>query len=82
MPSVPTVYREGGFRFFFWSDERNEPPHIHARSGAAYAKVWLGPPVTLAESHDCSPREIRVVLEVMTARRAMMEQAWHEHFGT
>src|SRR6266702_8945360 len=26
-----------------------------------------GPPVTLAETHDCSPREIRVVLEVVTA---------------
>jgi len=25
---VPTVYRERGFRFFFWSNERNEPPHV------------------------------------------------------
>ncbi len=63
---MPTVLRERGFRFFFWSDERNEPPHIHARSGDAYAKLRLGPPVTLAESHDCSPQELRVV--VVTAR--------------
>jgi Domain of unknown function (DUF4160) len=79
---VPTVLQERGFRFYFWSDERNEPPHIHAKSGNAYAKVWLGPPVALAESHDCSPRDLRVVLEVVTARRAMMEQAWHDYFGT
>jgi hypothetical protein len=79
---VPTVHREQGWRFFFWSNERDEPPHIHARSGEAYAKVWLGPPVTLAESHDCSPRQLRAILEVVTAERAMMEQAWHVHFGT
>jgi hypothetical protein len=79
---VPTVLHEHGFRFYFWSNERNEPPHIHARSGDAYAKVWLGPPVALAESRDCSARQVRVVLEVVGENRAMMEQAWHDYFGT
>jgi hypothetical protein len=31
--AVPTVLRERGFRFFFWSNESNEPPHIHVQSG-------------------------------------------------
>jgi len=79
---VPTVWRERGFQFFFWSDERNEPPHIHARAGDAYAKVWLGPPIEVAEWHDCNARERRTILEIVTAQRAMMQHAWHEHFGT
>jgi hypothetical protein len=79
---VPNVLRERGFRFFFWSNERNEPPHVHAESGDGYAKMWLGPPVVVAESRGFSPRELRAVLEIVTQRRAMMEKAWHDHFGT
>jgi len=79
---VPTIFRERGFRFFFWSDERSEPAHIHVKAGQGYAKIWLGPPIALAESHDYNPREIRIILEIVTERREMMEQAWHEYFGT
>jgi hypothetical protein len=27
--AVPVVLRVGGFKFFFFSDEGNEPVHIH-----------------------------------------------------
>jgi hypothetical protein len=55
---------------------------VHVESGDGYAKMWLGPPVVVAESRAFSPRELRVVLEIVTQRRAMMEKAWHDHFGT
>ena len=29
---MPTVLRIGPFRFHFYSDEGNEPPHIHVAS--------------------------------------------------
>jgi hypothetical protein len=35
---MPTVLRSGGFRFFFYSQESREPPHIHVESGDATAK--------------------------------------------
>jgi hypothetical protein len=25
----PTIHREGPFRFFFYSHEPREPPHVH-----------------------------------------------------
>jgi len=31
---MPTVLRIEGFRFHFYSDEGNEPPHIHVEYGA------------------------------------------------
>jgi Domain of unknown function (DUF4160) len=77
---VPKVLRERVFRCFFWSNERNEPPHVHAESGDGYAKMWLRSPVVVAESPGFSPRELRDVLEIVTRRRAMMEKAWHDHF--
>ena len=78
---MPTVLRERGFRFFFWSNERNEPPHVHVESGDGYAKVWLTP-TELAESVGFSAREMRDLLSVVTQHRAAMEQAWHDYFGT
>ncbi|MBI2646774.1 MAG: DUF4160 domain-containing protein [Deltaproteobacteria bacterium] len=26
---MPTIFRKWGYRFHFYSNERNEPPHIH-----------------------------------------------------
>jgi hypothetical protein len=33
---MPTVFRQGRFRFYFFSNERNEPPHVHVESGDGY----------------------------------------------
>jgi Domain of unknown function (DUF4160) len=46
---MPTVARIGPFRFFFYSNEGAEPPHIHAQQDRKMAKFWLEP-VTLASS--------------------------------
>ena len=46
---MPTVLRVAGFRFFFYSLEGSEPPHIHVEHGDNVAKFWLSP-VDLAES--------------------------------
>ena len=40
---MPEVFREGGYRFFFFSLEGMEPPHIHVESAEKYAKFWLNP---------------------------------------
>ena len=41
--AVPTVLRSGPYRFFFYSSDREEPPHIHVERERAQAKFWLGP---------------------------------------
>lgn len=38
----PTVFREGGYRFFFFSREE-ERKHVHIVSGECEAKFWLVP---------------------------------------
>ena len=30
-----------GWRLFFYTNERHEPPHIHARKGDVECKYWL-----------------------------------------
>ena len=40
---MPTILRIGPYRFHFYSDESEEPPHIHIRSGDGDCKFWLNP---------------------------------------
>ena len=40
---MPTVLRIGQFRFHFYSDEYNEPPHIHVANSDGECKFWLEP---------------------------------------
>jgi len=37
---MPTVFREDGYRFFFFSDE-HLPEHIHVEKGDGYMRVEL-----------------------------------------
>jgi hypothetical protein len=41
--AMPVVFRERGFKFFFYSNEGNprEPIHIHVEKGTVEAKFWL-----------------------------------------
>ena len=38
---MPVVLFVNGFRFFFFSNENDEPVHIHVEKGDAAAKFWL-----------------------------------------
>ena len=40
---MPTALRIGRYRFFFFSNEGQEPPHIHASASGNEAKFWLDP---------------------------------------
>ncbi len=40
---MPTVMTVSGFRFFFYSMEGSEPPHIHVERDQSTAKFWLDP---------------------------------------
>lgn len=54
---MPTVLRIDGFRFFFYSNEGSEPPHIHVERAESTAKFWLEE-VELANSHGFNALDI------------------------
>ncbi len=77
---MPTILRVAGFRFFFYSLEGSEPPHIHVEHGDKVAKFWLDP-VRLAESYGFRTHELdRVRLTVIEHRFSFLE-AWNAHFS-
>jgi hypothetical protein len=76
---MPTVLRVAGYRFFFYSNEGNEPPHIHAQKAEKYAKFWLQP-VRLVDAIDCSSRDLRQIQEIIEEHLSELVEAWYEHF--
>lgn len=80
---MPTVLREAGYRFFFYSNEGDprEPVHIHVTKGGAEAKFWLGPPVELARSSGFDARTLRDIARRVNMHREHISEGWHDHFG-
>lgn len=78
---MPTVLRVGAYRFYFFSHEPNEPPHVHVDRDEASLKAWLAP-VGLARNRGFRRREINVILALVEEHQATLVEAWHEHFGT
>ena len=76
----PTVGRFGPYRFFFYSNEGGEPPHIHVQRDRSLAKFWLTP-VVLAHSTGFPSRELNVVRTIVAERRADFLRAWNDHFN-
>jgi hypothetical protein len=77
---MPTLLRIEGFRFFFYSSERQEPPHVHVEKGAGEAKFWLQP-VQLVYSHRLTRAELRRARELTFEHQATFVERWNEHFG-
>ncbi len=78
---MPTVLRLDGYRFYFYSREPGEPPHIHVEWGDSLAKYWLEP-VELASSKRFKDHQLRVIRQLVLQHRATLLKAWHEHFDT
>ena len=77
---MPTVLRLDGYRFYFYSHEPNEPPHVHVDRDTATMKVWLEP-VEVARIRGFRAHEINGILSTVEQHRAMMLERWHEYFG-
>jgi len=78
---VPTILRSDGFRFFFYSLERGEPPHVHVSHGGKAAKYWLDP-VELASSDSFRAHELSRVRQMVIQNKAEFQRRWHEHLGS
>ena len=61
---MPTVLRDRRFRFFFFSNEGEEPANIHVKAGSDEAKYWLRP-LELAANHGFNARELGTIQQLI-----------------
>ena len=80
---MPVVFREGRYRFLFYSNEGNprEPVHVHVLRDGIDAKFWLYPQVKPAYNDGFSARELRELTSLIEQRRSEITRAWSEFFG-
>ena len=74
------MLRVGGYRFFFFSMEGREPPHIHVAHAGRYAKFWLGP-VNLAGNRGFRGHELTEIRDIVLENSKFFLEKWHEYFG-
>ncbi|MDN5848390.1 MAG: DUF4160 domain-containing protein [Nitrococcus sp.] len=76
----PTVFREQGYRFFFFSLEEQRI-HVHVRSCDGEAKFWLEPDIRLAKNYRYSQEQLRRIQTIVEAHQDEFTSAWKKHFS-
>jgi hypothetical protein len=77
---MPTVLRFEAYRFYFYSHEPNEPPHIHIDRDNLSAKFWLSP-ISLAKNIGFNAKELRKIESLVESNQQKFLEAWYDYFG-
>ena len=77
---MPTVLRTNGFRFFFYSNENDEPVHVHVEKGDAEGKIWLEPSIKVAYFKGFSTSEQNDIIDIAESNSKNFIKKWYEHF--
>ncbi len=77
---MPTVLRSGPYRFFFYSADSAEPPHVHVERNSCEAKFWLDP-VRLEHNKGYGRRELNRVRKLVEEHVDDLLGSWSEFFG-
>ena len=77
---MPLALRIGPYRFFFWSRENSEPPHVHVEREKSEAKFWLEP-VEISQNWGFPRHELNYLARLVQEHREEILEKWHEHFG-
>jgi hypothetical protein len=77
---VPTIYREGPYRFFFNSREESRM-HVHIETSEGNAKFWLEPLVALVIFHNLSTKDLNRIDQIVREHQDEFITDWHRHFG-
>jgi len=77
---MPTVFRDGPYRFFFYASDRDEPYHIHVERDEKVAKYWLDP-IRLRNSGGLDRLELKQIPSIVEKSQESLMEAWNEYFS-
>lgn len=75
---MPSLFRIGRYLVFFWSNENNEPIHVHIAIGKPSAnatKVWLtrvGQCVVANNNSRIAEHELKEICDIISAQFEMI----------
>lgn len=76
---MPTIFRKRGFRFFFFSNEPDEPIHVHVEKDDSYGKFWIDP-FEEVYSSGFKRQELKQIMEIIQQNKQLIIDRWYEHF--
>jgi len=76
---TPTVFKEGPYRFHFFSKEEKRI-HIHIASPYGEAKFWLEPTISLVNSTGFSKKQLNLLQKMVEKHKNEIIENWKEHF--
>jgi hypothetical protein len=74
---MPEVFRTEGYVFFFYSNENNEPIHVHVRRAGGFAKFWIEP-VLLDHSEGMKTQELSRAEQLIVEHLDVIRRRWDE----
>lgn len=78
---MPEVFRAFGFVFFFYSNEGEEPIHIHVRKAGGFAKFWIEP-VDLEYAQGLKMADLKLAEKLIKENEELIKMKWHEIQGS
>ena len=83
---LPNLFTVSGYKVFFWSNENNEPIHVHISKGKPTAnatKLWItknGGCILANNGSDIPPRELNELMSFISAQFFLICSEWKKHF--
>ena len=83
---MPKLFRVGKYVIFFWSDEKNEPVHVHigiVNPSPNTTKVWLtkhGGCIVANNKSKISQTDLNELLETIQSNFFYICSEWKRHF--
>ena len=84
---VPNLFDFDGYTIFFWSNENNEPIHVHVTKGNPHGnstKIWLtkGGECCVARNKGKIPeKDLRNILKMIKNHYFYIVSRWKEYYG-
>ena len=81
---MPTILLIAGWRLYFWSNEKNEPMHIHAEKGEMECKFWLDPDnfeITIALEYNLTVQAKREIKKIIYEHIDYIVSEWNKYFN-
>lgn len=84
---MPTLFEIYGYKIYFWSNEGNEPVHVHISKGKQTAdatKIWLPPesnPVLVHNNSQIPQKDLKRLLKSLALNREIIIARWYDYFN-
>ena len=80
---MPTIFNIAGYRIYFYSNEGDEPCHVHVAKGkGASSKIWIEPEIKVAHNDaKIPPKDLNKILDYVAVRRNKIIKKWNEFFS-